>query len=151
MRILLDTNVVLDYLLKNEPFYLDAQQIWMAHAKGQIICSITASSLTDIYYVAHRHARRVGLAAPKPKQFARQAVQFCLTQLNIHPIDLGLLNTAFAYQGDDFEDNVQIASADAYNDSYIVTRDPKGFEFSPVAILSPVEFAKQFLKNGELK
>lgn len=54
MRVLLDTNVVLDVLLKRQPFVEQASALWQACDEGQLVGYITASSLTDIFYIARR-------------------------------------------------------------------------------------------------
>lgn len=148
-KVWLDTNVGLDYLLKNAGFYENAATIWEAHTAGIITCAISATSLTDIFYIARKHARRSGLDGDKAYQFARSAVEICLDQIEVCPVDVGLVRTAFAFQGSDFEDDVQIASAIQFDCTVIVTRDPKGFISSPINVLSPTEFIEHFLTNGE--
>jgi predicted nucleic acid-binding protein len=49
MQILFDTNVILDVLLKREPWYPDAAKLWQAVDEKQVVGYITASILTDIY------------------------------------------------------------------------------------------------------
>ena len=54
MRVLMDTNVVLDVLLKREPWVKDSAAAWLASDEGRIIGHITASTLTDIFYISKR-------------------------------------------------------------------------------------------------
>ena len=49
MRILLDTNVVLDVLLKREPWVSEASAIWQANDDGRLVGHLMASALTDIF------------------------------------------------------------------------------------------------------
>ena len=58
IRILLDTNVVLDVLLKREPWVSDASVIWQANDEGRLVGYLMASALTDIFYIACRLAGR---------------------------------------------------------------------------------------------
>jgi len=53
-RVLLDTNVVLDALLERAPWVAEAKAIWEAHLGYRIAAHITATSLTDIFYVSRR-------------------------------------------------------------------------------------------------
>lgn len=55
MNVLIDTNVVLDVLGKREPFVKHSALILMLAAKGRISASITANTVTDIYYLAKKH------------------------------------------------------------------------------------------------
>ena len=72
MKVLLDTNVVLDVLLQRGPWMARAEAIWQASIHGRLESCITASSLTDIYYISRR---LVG------EQAARETVQKCLDVL----------------------------------------------------------------------
>ena len=134
MRILLDTNVVLDVLLKRDPWQADASAIWLAIDGGSITAYLTASSVTDIFYVARRLTDIVR---------ARQSVQVCLDAFNIGAVDRSTLERAQALSGSDFEDNVQIACAEHNGMDAIVTRNPADFEGTTIAIWSPADCLKQ--------
>lgn len=54
MRVLIDTNIVLDYLLDREPFVQDAEALFNAIESGQVVRHVTATTLTDIFYIARR-------------------------------------------------------------------------------------------------
>lgn len=56
MQILLDTNVILDLLLKRSKWLEAAQTIWEAHVAGRVRIFISASSVTDIYYLVRKLA-----------------------------------------------------------------------------------------------
>ena len=61
MKVMLDTCVVLDFLQGREPFFDDALNVFIAIANDEIHGFITASSVTDIYYIiqrcTHKHER----------------------------------------------------------------------------------------------
>ncbi|MDR3011718.1 MAG: PIN domain-containing protein [Chitinispirillales bacterium] len=54
MNVLIDTNVVLDILLRREPYYNDAARVNVLAEKGYIRSYISASSVTDIFYIAKK-------------------------------------------------------------------------------------------------
>jgi predicted nucleic acid-binding protein len=64
MRILLDTNVVLDALLGRAPWSGDAESIWRAHAEDRIEACISASALTDVSTSAGESSGGLRLGAP---------------------------------------------------------------------------------------
>jgi predicted nucleic acid-binding protein len=130
MRVLLDTYVVLDVLLSREPWLDDARALWLAADNGELSAYLSATSLTDIYYVARR-------LADVPR--AQQAVKLCLDAFEVLPVDRAALERAQQLTGPDFEDNVQIGCAEAAGLDAIVTRDTGGFADSTVAVLSPRE------------
>ena len=139
MRVLLDTNVVLDVLLSREPWFDDAQALWLAADNGQLSVFLSAASLTDIHYIARRLA---------DAERARQAVRVCLDAFEILAADRAALERAQQLGGADFEDNLQIACAEAAGLDAIVTRDTAGYADSGVAILSPPD-CRTLLAGGQ--
>ncbi len=131
MKVLLDLNVVLDVVLNRQPWVVEAKQIWNAHQSGVIDGFLTATELTNLFYIVRR-------IAGEPT--ARSAVRACLATFSIEPVDQAILEEADRQPGLDFEDNVCIACAMAAGIDLIVTRDPAGFSQSPIAAESPVEF-----------
>ncbi len=134
LRVLVDTNDVLDQLLQREPWYTDAQVFWQARDARQIVAYLPASVLTDIFYISRR---QVGIAQ------AHAAVLRCLAQFGIITVNRALLTAAAAMPGSDFEDNVQIACATRERLDLIVTRDPDGFRDAPIPAVEPAEAARR--------
>ena len=130
MRVLLDANVVLDVLLNRAPWATEAKTIWQANDEGQLTAYITATTITDIFYVARRIA---GLS------IAQTAVQTCLTAFEICNVDRPTLERASMLTGDDFEDNLQIACAEISSLDAIITRDPNDFASASILVLTPRE------------
>lgn len=130
MRVLLDTNVVLDVLLKRAPWMKEAEVIWQAGLDGKLQCFISASVITDIYYIT---SKILG------KQGARQIVRDCLDAMTVVAVDKGMLEMAYASATPDFEDALQITCAATEQLDAIVTRDTTDFSHSTIAILSPTE------------
>ena len=135
MKVLVDTNVLLDFLLEREPFKKDAEELFAAIDSGQIIGYITATTLTDIFYIARKHTRSLELA--------REAVSSTLETMTICPINRNVLEAAFTSGLTDFEDAVQIYGAIAQNLDAIVTRDAKGFVSSTIPVYSVQELLKR--------
>lgn len=135
MRVLIDTNIVLDFLLQREPFSQDAELLFQAIDVGEVVGYVTATTLTDIFYISRRHTRSI--------EQARQAVSETLTALMVCPVDRVVLESAFNSGLPDFEDAVQIFSAVAQGSEAIVTRDAQGFLSSPIPVLSVQELLQR--------
>jgi len=135
VRVLIDTNIVLDFLLQREPFTQDAELIFQAIDSGQIIGYVTATTLTDIFYISRKHTRSV--------EQARQAVLETLTAMVICPVNRAVLESAFRSGLADFEDAVQIFSAVDQELDAILTRDAKGFLSSSIPVLSTQELLQR--------
>lgn len=139
MKVLLDTNVVLDVLLPRGQWLAEAEGIWQANLDGHLLGYVTASSLTDIYYIT----RRLTSSAT-----ARQVVRLCLDSLEVLTVDRGSLEAAYAIADTDFEDSLQVVSAARHGLDAIVTRDPAGFANAPINILSPGELIGRLGKRA---
>ena len=74
MRVLIDTNVVLDILLERSEWVVDAERIWQASRDGRLSSHVSASSITDVYYISRR------LTNPEN---ARNIVRRCLDELRV--------------------------------------------------------------------
>lgn len=125
---LLDTNVILDALLDRLPWNYEAKSLWQADADGQFVAYVTATSLTDIFYLSRR---AVSL------EKAWQSIHAVLDQLSIITVGGDELEAAVMLEGTDFEDNLQIACAMSLQLDFIVTRDSSGFTGSPMPVLTP--------------
>ncbi len=128
LRVLLDTNVVLDWLLDRKPWSDDALPLWQARDTGRIITYISASAVTDIFYIARRQVGGVAALGSIDQSLA----------LEIVPIDKETLLRARALPGSDFEDNVAIACAEAERLDFIITRNIDDFRHSPVPAIEPL-------------
>ena len=137
-RVLLDTNVILDVLLEREPFVADAATIWQAVEDQAIQGYVTATTLTNIYYIAHKL---------KGSTVARLAVSEILALMRVCAVNDTVLRAALALPLADYEDAVQVACALAADLEVIVTRDVEGFASSPVQTIAPAEF----LQSGGLR
>lgn len=135
MRVLIDTNIALDFLLQREPFFQDAELLFQSIAEEKIIGYVTATTLTDIFYIARRHTRDI--------EQARQSISTTLTIMEICPVNRTVLELAFDSKLADFEDAVQIFSGVVQNLEAIVTRDIQGFSSSPLPILSIQELLQR--------
>ncbi|MFP4100450.1 PIN domain-containing protein [Coleofasciculus sp.] len=135
MRVLIDTNVILDYLLEREPFLQDAELLFQAIGSEQVIGYVTATTLTDIFYIARRQTQSV--------EQARQVVSITLAVMEICPVDRAVLEVALTSGIRDFEDAVQAACAIAQNLDAIVTRDTEDFSNATVPVLSVSQLLEQ--------
>jgi len=127
MKFLIDTNIILDLLLQREPFFQEAEILFEIMGNGQILGYVSATTLTDIFYIAKRQTQSI--------ERANQAIALILRVLEICPVDRTALELALASKTSDFEDAVQIACALSQGLDGIVTRDAK-FDTTSVTVLS---------------
>ncbi|MEA5554595.1 PIN domain-containing protein [Anabaena cylindrica UHCC 0172] len=135
MRVLVDTNIVLDFLLQREPFSQDAELLFQAIDTSQVVGYVTATTLTDIFYISRKHTLSI--------EQARQAVSETLNVMVICPVNRAVLESAFKSGLADFEDAVQIFCAVEQGLDAILTRDTKGFLSSSIPVLSIQELLQR--------
>lgn len=135
MKILIDTNVILDILQKWEPFFADSYRVLREVIESDTECLISASSATDIFYMLRKSLGSAQAAKDQLEQLA-QLVTFADVQgMDIH--------TALMRAMPDFEDAVVDAVAERSGASYIVTRNIKDFAGSVVPAILPADFLKK--------
>ncbi len=131
MRVLLDTNVVLDFLLDRPPFAEAAARIWRASEEGRIEAFVSVITPVNVFYVA-RKLRNVTIA--------RQLGESLLSTCEVCAPDRAALLAALRLPGKDYEDAVQVVSAQSAALDALVTRDPAGYEGLAFAVYSPASF-----------
>lgn len=134
MRILVDTNVILDVLLKREPHTKAAQIIMTKCADREITGYLAAHSIPNIFYVL-----RKDYSQEERRKFIRNLCGiFRISDLNAEKIISAVDNEQFL----DFEDCLQEECAVTEMTDYIVTRNPADFKQSRVKVIEPDEFVK---------
>lgn len=135
MRILIDTNVILDIFQKREPFFANSYQALHKAIEDNAECLISASAATDIFYMLRKSFHSAEQAKKRIEQLS-QLVTFADVQgLDIH--------TALLRTMPDFEDAVVDAVAERNDANYILTRNIKDFAGSVVPAVTPTDFLKQ--------
>ena len=132
MRVLIDTNVILDVLQKREPFFTDSYRALRRALENDAECLISVSAATDIFYALRKSLGSAQQAKEHIDQLA-QVVSFADVQgMDIH--------TALMRAMPDFEDAVVDAVAERSGASYILTRNIKDFTGSVVPAILPADF-----------
>ena len=132
MKLLIDTNVVLDILLRREPHYESAARVAVLSEKAFIACYVSASAVTDIYYIAQREL--------KNKELINNLLAKLFETFRIAAVSEVSIHEALDLKWDDFEDCVQYTSGKSINADYIITRNTKDFVKSQITAMSPKEF-----------
>ena len=133
MKILLDSNIVIDSLAMRTPHNKNSDAIFTLIINKDITGYINTSSVTDIYYVIRKTFNDTD---------SRQKIRELLKLLEAIEVTKGDCYAALDSLIPDFEDAVVAVCADKVNIDYIVTRDEEFLKI-PNAI-SPGDFLKKF-------
>lgn len=130
MRVLFDTNVVLDVLLDRAPFRETAAQLVARVERNELTGILGATTLTTIYYLVTKASGR---------ETARSAVRDLLGLFQIAAVDRQVLAAAVESPLKDLEDAVLVEAGRLESVDAVVTRDPEDFRNGDLRIFSPQE------------
>ncbi|MDD2737262.1 MAG: PIN domain-containing protein [Desulfuromonadaceae bacterium] len=133
MKILLDTNIVLDLLMDRMPFADAAAELFSKVEDGTVIGYLCGTTITTVYYLA---AKAVG--APR----AQEEIKKLLTLFEVAPVNRHVLESALVADFNDFEDAVIHEAACHAGVEVIVIRNQKDFKKSRLSVYSSEEIVK---------
>ena len=131
MKIVIDTNVVLDTLGVRQPFFEKSNAVMQLVAQGKIDGSITANTVTDIAYLMRKYMSANAI---------KGALEGLMDMLEVLEVNRNMCYQALDSPMIDFEDALLAACANRWDADFIVTRNVKDFEGSPVSAISPEGF-----------
>jgi predicted nucleic acid-binding protein len=130
VRILFDTNVVLDFLLDRKPFADAAAELFSRVETGDIVGFLCATTVTTVHYLAET---AIG------GKSARVQIGKLLRLFEIAPVNRIVLESALEGPITDFEDGVICEAARQVDAEAVVTRDARGFKKARLPVYTPVE------------
>ena len=134
MKILADTNVIIDALTSREPWKESAEEIFLMAANHAIEMYITASSATDIYYLVRKYLHNTTTA--------KQVMEKLYSLTGILEVTADDCMDALASSIRDYEDAVVEKVASRRLMDYIVTRNIKDYQAGGTKIILPEDFVK---------
>lgn len=131
-KILIDTNVLIDYLLTREPFYEDAKNIVSICVDGKVKGCIAAHSISNMFFILRKDFNL---------DERREVLLNLCSISDIEGIDkikliTGLQNEDFS----DFEDCLQMECAKAYGAEFIITRNTDDYKGSEITVILPKDY-----------
>ena len=114
MKVLLDTNIVLDKLASRKPFDENANVIFDRIARNEMSGFITATGVTDIYYILRKKLSN---------HDCRVALRQLFDLLQVLSVSQGDCECAVESPLEDFEDALILTCAQKANIDFIITRD----------------------------
>lgn len=130
MKVLIDTNIILDVLCKRPAFYEDSAKIFKLCEVKKISGVISALSIPNIMYILRKE-----LDADK----TREVLDSLMLIFSVADLKTDDLKKAADMRFKDYEDAIQSACATRIKANYIVTRNIKDFSESKVTAIKPAE------------
>ena len=138
MKILLDTNIVLDVLMDRLPHSEAATELFSRVEDGTVIGYLCGTTITTVFYLA---AKTVGTVR------AQDEIRKLLQLFEVAPVNRAVLESALILDFTDFEDAVIHEAACHVGADAIVTRNQKDFKKSRLPVHSAEEMAKILRSN----
>lgn len=131
MRLMIDTNIILDVLLERDAFYGQSKAVLKKCEDREIYGFISASTATDIFYLVRK--------ALGSTEDAYAALGHILNIVKVLTVTNEDVNNAFLQRARDFEDCLLATCAKSNKCDGIVTRNKKDFASFGIALFSPAE------------
>ena len=135
MKIMCDTNIIIDMLLERAPFAEASCRVLSLCEEHRIEGFVSASSVTDIYYLVRKYTHSTELAY--------KAVGKLLEIVKVCSVTNNDVLTAYQRKARDFEDCLVATCAKSIHCDCIVTRNKKDFEEFDILPLTPEELLNQ--------
>jgi len=133
LKILFDTNIVLDVLMDRLPYSDAAVELFSKVEDGTIIGYLCGTTITTVFYLA---SKTVGTGR------AQEKIKKLLTLFEVAPVNRHVLESALALDFNDFEDAVIHEAACHVGADAIVTRNQQDFKKSRLSVYSSEEMTK---------
>ncbi|HIE29519.1 TPA: PIN domain-containing protein [Candidatus Poribacteria bacterium] len=138
IRILIDTNIILDVLFDRQPFVEDAVKLWQLVEAERVIGCLTATTLTNIFYIARK---QLG-----PER-TREVIADLLAVFEVWPVGKEILSDALSLPFTDYEDAVQEAVAQQAGADAIITRNLADYTRSTFRVMTAGDIIRE-LETG---
>lgn len=139
MLILIDTNVLIDFIAKREPFYIFSEKVIDFCRQEIVEAAIAGHSVLNAMYILRKNFSLSELKAI----FLNLCEFIYIESVDFEKILSALRDDNFS----DFEDCVQMQCALNFHADYIVTRNIKDFSASDIPAVTPEDFCRILLED----
>ncbi|MBE9230337.1 PIN domain-containing protein [Cuspidothrix issatschenkoi LEGE 03284] len=138
MKVLLDTNIIIDIALERQPYVTNSETVLAFVEQGQIEGYISASTISDLYYIIRKQ---------KGRDLTIEFLQAILTFCQIATVNQTVITMAFTTNFKDFEDAIQYSTAAVNQLDGIITRNPQDFPVVTPRIITPEQLIEEITNS----
>ena len=131
MKVLFDTNIILDVLLDRKPFSEHASYLLSSVERSEMSGFLCATTTTTIHYLLTKYL---------DKEKAIDSITSIMALFEVAPVNRLVIENALQSKFTDFEDSVLHQSARHAGVEYIITRNLKDFKNAKIPAFTPTEF-----------
>jgi predicted nucleic acid-binding protein len=131
-NVFLDTNVLMDILANRQPFYKSSSAIYKLGLSKKVLFYTSSNTISTLHYLLKKFIEEDKI---------RMALDEITNAITIIPVDITIIKKSLKSSHKDFEDAIQIISAQSINTmDCIVTRDLKDYKNTEINVFTPDEF-----------
>lgn len=145
MRVLVDTNVIIDVLQNRQPWCESGKKIFLAIANKQIIGCVSAKQIADIHYFSGKQFREQENIDKKCREVVTK-IMALFELLDTLGIDC---QEAVTLDNNDYEDAILISTAIRSGVEAVITRDSNHYKSVPVTVYTIDEFLNHLKDEDE--
>ncbi|GAB7140367.1 PIN domain nuclease [Deferribacterales bacterium RsTz2092] len=135
MVLLIDTNIIIDFIASREPFSEVATELIRKCLTNKVTGYVAAHSITNTFYILRKH-----FSVNERKEILSELCKI----LKVVDLDgLSVANSLANRTFDDLEDCLQVACAKTIGAEYIVTRNINDFVHSQIPAVLPEYILEQ--------
>ena len=138
MKVLLDTNIIIDIALERQPYFTNSETVLAFVEQGQIEGYISASTISDLYYLIRKQ---------KGRDLTIEFLQEILTFCQIATVNQAAIRMAFTTNFQDFEDSIQYSTSVVNKLDAIITRNPQDFPIVTPRIITPEQLIAELTNS----
>jgi len=124
VKVFLDTDVILDFVLRREPFFPPAARIFQSGMERKVLLMASAGALKDVLHFARKPA---GAEKTGNEKRGREAIRILLQVVEVCPLDRLMWEDALGSPVRDTEDALQLACAGRNHADFLVTRNVRDY------------------------
>lgn len=133
MKVLFDSNVIIDAVTNREDSNVGAKELYLKAAVKEIDGYLVAKQISDIAYVLRKYI---------DKEKIKSFIMFLCKAFIILPFEVKDIEGALEINGHDFEDDILVFIAKEYKLDIIATNNIKDFNTDIVSVLKPDELMR---------
>ncbi len=131
MKVLFDTNIILDVLLDRKPFSEHASYLMSKVERSEINGFLCATTITTIHYLLSKYL---------DKEKAIDSINSIMALFEVASVNRLVIENALKSKFTDFEDAVLHESARHAGAEYIITKNINDFKITKIPVFTPAEF-----------
>ena len=134
MRLMLDTNVTIDFMLSREPFFQDAKKLMLLGYLQEAELWISGAQVNDLFYMLTRGGK------PAYNDEAKQHIKKLRQCVHIYRVGEQEVDATLNSTWQDLEDACLYYSALSLKADFIITRNQQDFSLSSIKAFDAAEF-----------